>query len=284
MKNMFSRAENATSTITFVPTNEKKSTVLNTRAIKLFDFFDLYCLEADRGITTISSNLYVFKATGKIKEGMEILKGDGSYFSAFLGLVNVQGVNFLLLVKEVALHFALDGRDKIFEIQSVEFKEICESNQPTKVTKDVQEFLHHLDKILSGGGFYFSYTYPLTVSQQRATEQQQPSSTTQLPVNGACSMHLVDYDYMWNYHLMKPLIQQRVTFDWQVQLIQGHVYNIVAFLPSLAYITLISRRQTRRAGTRYNHRGINSEGYVANSVETEIVMMIPSVDSIVSHV
>lgn len=37
---------------------------------------------------------------------------------------------------------------------------------------------------------------------------------------------------------------------------------------SLKY-NLISRREWHRGGTRYNHRGIDSEGYAANTIETE---------------
>jgi len=34
----------------------------------------------------------------------------------------------------------------------------------------------------------------------------------------------------------------------------------------------VSRRSTKKAGTRYNSRGIDDEGYVANFVETESIM------------
>ena len=38
--------------------------------------------------------------------------------------------------------------------------------------------------------------------------------------------------------------------------------------------TLISRRSTQRAGTRYHTRGVDSAGYVANFVETEQILLI----------
>lgn len=75
-------------------------------------------------MTNISTNLYINKQSGKIKEGNEHLKGEMTEFSAFLGIMNIMGANFLVFVKEVAVHFVLDGSEKIFEISSVEFIEL----------------------------------------------------------------------------------------------------------------------------------------------------------------
>lgn len=47
-----------------------------------------------------------------------------------------------------------------------------------------------------------------------------------------------------------------------------------ANLPSM--LTLISRLSCRRAGTRFNSRGIDDDGYVANFVESETVYWYPS--------
>lgn len=43
-----------------------------------------------------------------------------------------------------------------------------------------------------------------------------------------------------------------------------------------ATLTLISRLSCRRAGTRFNARGIDDEGSVANFVETETIIWHPS--------
>ncbi|KAI6651917.1 synaptojanin-1 isoform X3 [Oopsacas minuta] len=42
------------------------------------------------------------------------------------------------------------------------------------------------------------------------------------------------------------------------------------------HLSIISRRSRYRAGTRYKRRGIDSDGYVANYVETELVIMVGS--------
>ena len=43
-------------------------------------------------------------------------------------------------------------------------------------------------------------------------------------------------------------------------------------------ITLISRRSTKRAGLRYLRRGVNEDGYTANTVETEQILSSPTWD------
>jgi len=128
MKSAFGLGKNIPNTsdsIPFTQTNERKTVPLNTRAIKLYDYLEIFGLEADKSVTNISTNLYIYKQSGKIKEGNENLKGEMNEFSAFLGIMNVMGANFLVLVKDVAVHFVLDGHEKIFEVSSVEFKELA---------------------------------------------------------------------------------------------------------------------------------------------------------------
>lgn len=48
-------------------------------------------------------------------------------------------------------------------------------------------------------------------------------------------------------------------------------------------LTLISRRMWHGAGTRYNARGINDQGYVANFCETEQIMVVGG-RFLISHV
>lgn len=50
--------------------------------------------------------------------------------------------------------------------------------------------------------------------------------------------------------------------------------QIQTLAPSM--LTIISRQSSRRAGTRFNSRGIDDHGNVANFVETEVVLWMPS--------
>lgn len=64
-----------------------------------------------------------------------------------------------------------------------------------------------------------------------------------------------------------------------VPLVQGYFGSIV-FKKFQFY--LISRRSFMMGGTRYNSRGIDSNGFVANFVETEQLLAIE--DSVYTHI
>lgn len=61
---------------------------------------------------------------------------------------------------------------------------------------------------------------------------------------------------------------------WVMPLIHGHwQQRTLAVSSQTLTITLIARRSKYFAGTRYRKRGINDQGYVANDVETEQVLL-----------
>ncbi|KAL4449883.1 hypothetical protein ABPG74_015002 [Tetrahymena malaccensis] len=255
----------------------------NTRAIQLIEQQDLLYLQADKSITNIQTSLQIDRKTGKISEIQEIdlkntkVKAD---YSGFLGIINITGVNFLMFVKDVHILSVLDGRDKIYEMVSLDFVQINQS--ANKLSKETVDFTSYIEKYLcsKNGGYYFSYTYPLTVSQQKIDDLRKLQQNLNKPI-----FHLVENDFLWNHHLLKPLVDQMISKEWQAQLIQGHVYNVVigSDAKNLIFYTIISRRQCKRGGTRYNHRGIDSDGYVANFVESEQIILFNSMKRIVSH-
>lgn len=59
--------------------------------------------------------------------------------------------------------------------------------------------------------------------------------------------------------------------DFFVPLIQGYVGGITS---KKMDFHLLSRRSFMMGGTRYNSRGIDTNGYVANFVETEQIMQV----------
>lgn len=62
------------------------------------------------------------------------------------------------------------------------------------------------------------------------------------------------------------------TSEWCLQLMCGSVELRTVYVGAQqARTVLISRLSCERAGTRFNVRGINDEGHVANFVETEQV-------------
>lgn len=148
--------------------------------------------------------------------------------------------------------------------------------------------------------YFFSYDYDLTRSfaNRRRTNLDLPLHTQ------------VDPLYFWNRNLQKPLIevghhgfilplmqgfvgQREFEVDFNppqstlrhetssMELAdfasarvedQSHEKGISHNTKSSFSITLISRRSVKRAGLRYLRRGVDDEGNVANSVETEQIL------------
>lgn len=107
----------------------------------------------------------------------------------------------------------------------------------------------------------------------------------------------LDESFLWNSYMISPLVKfrshlldhERAALDASRMLtsvIRGFVLTVTipnasSPIPSTqnglpSTLTLISRLSCRRAGTRFNSRGIDDDGNVANFVETETVFHTPS--------
>ncbi|KAI8322308.1 hypothetical protein GQ54DRAFT_260146, partial [Martensiomyces pterosporus] len=84
-------------------------------------------------------------------------------------------------------------------------------------------------------------------------------------------------DYWFNHHMQLPLLSGH-TEQWAVPLIQGCVQIAVCDVQDgdSFRVCVLSRRNCRRIGMRYERRGANADGYVANFVETEQILALVS--------
>ncbi|XP_050554102.1 phosphatidylinositide phosphatase SAC2 isoform X6 [Spodoptera frugiperda] len=153
--------------------------------------------------------------------------------------------------------------------------------------------------------FYYSRTLDLTNSLQRQYEIEkilESEAGTGKPVVDITKWWKhVDDRFFWNKHMMKDIIAlgSPDCDQWILPIIQGYVHlSQIAVEPadinplnteSLSNpntcdetftLGLISRRSRYQAGTRYNRRGIEPGGKVANYVETEQIVSIICSDSI----
>lgn len=142
-----------------------------------------------------------------------------------------------------------------------------------------------LKKLLSSGTFYYSSDFDLT---RRLQDRSYDSSTV--------ALDSLDAGFLWNSYMIQPLVnfRSRLSQDEKDALdasgiltsaIRGFAstFNVPAAssparstrtgLPST--MTLISRLSCRRAGTRFNARGMDDDGNVANFVETETIFWTP---------
>ncbi|KAL9109257.1 MAG: hypothetical protein Q9227_006012 [Pyrenula ochraceoflavens] len=143
-----------------------------------------------------------------------------------------------------------------------------------------------LRKLLSHGFFYYSVDFNLT-----SRLQDRIGEDVSLDVGS------LDAGLLWNSYMIEPLLTfrshlsdfERDALDSSRMLtsvIRGFVEtltispssaplkSVTSNLPS--FLTIISRLSSRRAGTRFNSRGIDDEGNVANFVETETIFWHPS--------
>ncbi|KAK2751026.1 hypothetical protein FQN57_000101 [Myotisia sp. PD_48] len=162
------------------------------------------------------------------------------------------------------------------------------------------KLLKYTKMMLGSRSFYFSYEYDIT--RRFGPTAAQPSHTMPL-----CQQ--ADPLYFWNRHLMQPFIdggmntialpimqgfigQQEFTAhkiskvdikdeSGAVDGAQATSTNPVTDTENPSegqnfLLTLLSRRSVKRSGLRYLRRGVDDEGNVANSVETEQILSSPN--------
>jgi len=117
-----------------------------------------------------------------------------------------------------------------------------------------------LDKVLNNTqSFYFSYNYDLTHTLERTHEfNNNPQA---------------DKRFLWNSFLLKNLNLTPDLSPFGLPLILGFFsINRVKLKGKQFEYSLVSRRSCLNAGTRFNARGTDAYGNVANFVETEQIV------------
>lgn len=131
-------------------------------------------------------------------------------------------------------------------------------------------YIAMLESVLRTPSFYFSYGYDLTNSLQRNHNLANLASESRTNIVA----HL-NYDkrFLWNQHLMVDFDRcGKITDRYRLPFIHGFVAIKEQCLPQYFNWSIISRRGTKRAGTRFNSRGADYEGSVSNFVETEQII------------
>ncbi|KWU46512.1 hypothetical protein RHOSPDRAFT_28398 [Rhodotorula sp. JG-1b] len=153
----------------------------------------------------------------------------------------------------------------------------------------VSESQHELDVKLVAEclrvmtGLYFSHGTDITRSLQSKHDKADPLRHTP-------RWRSADRRFWFNENLMSPFVQAGLD-SYVHTLMQGFVDEVSVTLPIASYpslspesnappppsavtleLTVVSRRSTERPGLRYQRRGINASGQVANFVETEFIV------------
>ncbi|KAL1959266.1 hypothetical protein VTO42DRAFT_2453 [Malbranchea cinnamomea] len=221
-----------------------------------------------------------------------------------LGLIDLSGDIFLVVITSSSLVATVKPGETVRRIDSVDFyclnsrRYDLVGDSTSRIDEDSdygtayegRDFVAEnpflaLKKLLSDGSFYYSTDFNLTNRLQERADD---------PV--AFDIDSLDEGFLWNSYLIHPLLQFRKSLtdhDRQIldssriltSVIRGFVQSLtipasVPLLPDLhsnlpSTLTVISRLSSRKAGTRFNARGIDDDGNVANFVETETVLWMP---------
>ncbi|KAF7392687.1 hypothetical protein HZH66_008520 [Vespula vulgaris] len=173
-----------------------------------------------------------------------------------LGVLQLNaGENTLLYLVLVTGCFSVGkiGETEIFRITQSHFV-------PLHYSQGNEDRVSEVRKFLNSGTFYFSWTagqqecLDITLSAQKRSK----STTT-------------DNRFFWNRMLHIHLLRYGVdTSQWLLKAMCGSVEIRTVYVGHRqARAVLVSRLSCERAGTRFNVRGTNDDGHVANFVETE---------------
>ncbi|KAK9454835.1 SacI homology domain-containing protein [Dipodascopsis uninucleata] len=223
-----------------------------------------------------------------------------------LGLLSVENDVFLAVITGATkVAEPLEGKETVYRIHGLEFYCLTRSwwdfggmdatgrpldgnglpmtvgdgydfNSGTGSTGGSNAVLEHpcaaLRKLLTDGSFYYSNDFDLT------TRMQSRSADPSFDIDG------FDEVFMWNSFMISELVKFRSHLQpeekgaldesrFLTSVIRGFAETVRTNLDRQPVtLTIISRQGCKRAGTRYNARGVDDEGNVANFVETETIL------------
>ncbi|XP_017880386.1 synaptojanin-1 isoform X1 [Ceratina calcarata] len=150
------------------------------------------------------------------------------------------------------------GESEVFRITQSHFV-------PLYYTQGNEDRVSEVRKVLNSGTFYFSWS-----------AGSQESLDITLSAQKRCKATATDNRFFWNRMLHIHLLRYGVdTSQWLLKAMCGSVEIRTVYVGHRqARAVLISRLSCERAGTRFNVRGTNDDGHVANFVETEQVIYL----------
>ncbi|XP_018495844.1 polyphosphoinositide phosphatase [Galendromus occidentalis] len=228
-----------------------------------------------------------------------------------VGLVRfLEGYYMIMITRRKQV--AAIGQHAIYKIEETVMKYI-----PSKpaVHPDETRYIKMFQNVDLRSNFYFSYSYDLTHTLQYHLSHLHPETET-TPVwdvfasddeprpdfelsrprfaersPDPCNFRKPEFGnvlagrvkpnekFVWNSYLLEDL-RESADSDWLLHITHGFVGQAnISFYGRALYLTLIARRSRKYAGPRYQKRGANFEGYVANEVETEQILHDSSISS-----
>ena len=205
---------------------------------------------------------------------------------SILGIIRIINKDYILYVKSCDLVGKINN-ESIYLITEVDFFEISPNNNNNKETKEIKKIKDGISMLLKLG-FYFSFGFNLTNSQQNQSkilyEQRNKNKGLNINDNNNVENKLkkifktCNKKYFFNYNLYSNFInnetKEPIDYIFITPIICGYVGMYDFMINGKFYqVILITRRSQNFAGTRYNTRGINDDGNVANYCESEHILI-----------
>ncbi|VDO05611.1 unnamed protein product [Rodentolepis nana] len=197
----------------------------------------------------------------------------GIYRSNYYDSVLKTSLAFLVYVTECHMVGKLPSFE-VYRITNVQF--LCLNKKLSE-----EDPCSEIKKLLSCGAFYFAKDLLTRLPYDLTRCAQNHFHNTQL--NGL-TFDTYDHRFLWNRGLMVPFFQQCISpSKWIYPIICGSFGVLTLYAgQQRSQIGIVSRLSSLRPGTRFNVRGVDDNGYVANFVETEVFINVNK--QVLSHV
>ena len=185
---------------------------------------------------------------------------------------------FLVLVKQAERAGEL-GPHVVHRAVELDYLPITDAGFEDKASEATAEarYLQLLRSGIEASDFIFSYSYALHLRMQHNMAPRGRADPSLTPPRDALL-------FVWNSFMLRQLdgggcggADGLLRSGFGVALVCGTFHQRrVSLLGRPICLTLLSRRSAEFAGTRFRKRGVNTEGNVANEVETEQIVAVES--------
>lgn len=160
------------------------------------------------------------------------------------------------------MQVAVLGPHKFFEIKKVKWIPIVPILDYQTAYDTLAPYFYEMDRLFDLGHHYYAKDYDLSLPYP--LNKVRPFDRSE---------RLYYDQFVWNAHII-TFVPNKSESDilqrWCIKMIQGYIAVFEAELADgVVRYCLITRRSTKRAGTRFYSRGIDDQGHVANFAETE---------------
>jgi phosphatidylinositol 4-phosphatase len=230
-----------------------------------------------KGRDVDAASVLIDRATGAMSVGESPAANSGvpvggRHIEALVGVIDLLCDKYVVVCTKAAVVGQL-GVHKIklmeaFEIIPLSFAPAVAS--PADAAEEKQ-YVALLERALAEPALYYCQTHDLTRSLRHRSWAAPEQSAAELLASA-------DERLWWNRHLLNPLLALGgAAKQWCTPMVKGFVRVVdgCKIGGKTFQFALISRRCRYRAGTRYNVRGGDAQGNVANEVETEQLVLLP---------